>query len=667
MQSALAHQQTANNITFEAEQDTTLLTGRSVNVRADSEIALQTEQGSLTVNVPEGSTIINAEGDIRIEGTGSGDITLYNQGGMIKLDSGGNVELIGSDVLTLNGQMITFDGDVTYEITSPKTASEPSANSAPSIARIADINDDATTEQDIAPQTIDLAYHYQDGEPVKNAPYTLKLADGTEIEGTLDDSGQATLDNMPTGQFSVQYGEDTREYAPVDNTKPNPLYGKITPAKAVAMVESGETSLLDEAGDLAAQAGDWLWGTLQGDFNANPSTSQIVVGSIISMIPVVDQVMDCRDVCANIMVLTDEEESNDNNGWIALTLTAVGLVPIIGSAVKGVFKVVLANASKSLDVALAVLRKLGKGDPEKFIRDLDWNKLTKDATKAAKEKVTVIKDALKAVTGSWAARLVLDSATLKSIQDNIAKLNAFEQKIDQGIANAMQTIKGKVNKALDKSAEPLPHRGNTGYPQKAKTEEGYAPGAAPVGFHNQQWDKIDVNDFKTHRQIDMNNLSQSDLIVMDTLDEQGRSDFVEEILSSGKDFSITQIQKGDELYGFTSSGFPKAKESAYWMDKKSYMDVEVRFYKNGQWDKEGIKNYLALPCYNTADTFEKIEVLEEHTLVKSTIGEASELIGYTRGDFSTGLTSKTMSGGGIQVSPDASKLGEVIRLPKGKL
>ena len=88
MQSALAHQQTANNITFEAEQDTSLLTGRSVNVRADSEIALHTEQGSLIVNVPAGSTLINADGDIRIEGTGSGDITLFNQGGMIKLDSG---------------------------------------------------------------------------------------------------------------------------------------------------------------------------------------------------------------------------------------------------------------------------------------------------------------------------------------------------------------------------------------------------------------------------------------------------------------------------------------------------------------------------------------------------------------------------------------------------
>ena len=53
-------------------------------MRADSEIALHSEQGNLILNVPAGSTLINADGDIRIEATGNGDITLFNQGGMIK-------------------------------------------------------------------------------------------------------------------------------------------------------------------------------------------------------------------------------------------------------------------------------------------------------------------------------------------------------------------------------------------------------------------------------------------------------------------------------------------------------------------------------------------------------------------------------------------------------
>ena len=381
--------------------------------------------------------------------------------------------------------MITFDGDVTYEITSPNTASEPSTNSAPSIARIADINNDDDAEFEIAPQTINLAYHYQDGEPVKNAPYTLTLADGTEIEGTLDDSGQAELENMPTGQFTVQYGEDTREYAPVDNTKPNPLYGKISPANAVALVEAGDTSLLDEAGSLAASAGDWLWGTLQGDFNENPSTSQIVVGSIISMIPVIDQIMDCRDVCANVMVLTDDDKANDTNGWIALTLTGIGFIPVLGSAVKGVGKVIVKNAEGAISLAAATLRKLGKGDPITYIKNIDWQDLGKQAAALIKEKVTAIRDALHSISDSWILRETLSDKALASIKQNADRLDEVLPKIDEGIASATNLIEAKANKAVKAYEGELPHRGRTGEVKKVKTNEvigeksNNLPGAQP--------------------------------------------------------------------------------------------------------------------------------------------------------------------------------------------
>ncbi|MCX2769826.1 hypothetical protein OQJ67_23635, partial [Pseudoalteromonas sp. B530] len=68
---------------------------------------------------------------------------------------------------------------------------------------------------------------------------------------------------------------------------------------------------------------------LQGDFNQNPSTSQIVVGTLISMIPIIDQVMDLRDIIANVMLLTDDDEANDTDAWLAFTLTGIGLVPVV--------------------------------------------------------------------------------------------------------------------------------------------------------------------------------------------------------------------------------------------------------------------------------------------------------------------------------------------------
>ncbi|SFC77690.1 hypothetical protein SAMN02745724_02507, partial [Pseudoalteromonas denitrificans DSM 6059] len=307
--------------------------------------------------------------------------------------------------------------------------------------------------------------------PVQNAPYTLTLDDGSVIEGTLDASGKATIENMPAGQYTIQYGEDSREFEPVENTTANPLFGKISPEQAVKMVESGDTDLLNQAGDIAEGAGDWLWGTLQGDFNKDPSTTQIVVGTIISMIPVIDQVMDCRDVCANMAILTDEDDKNDSDGWLALTLTAIGLVPILGSALKGTFKVIIKNAGASLDAAFAILRKLGKGDPEKFLKNLDWAKLTSDATNASKQLLNTMKDSLQTILNSWFMRKLLDNNALKSIEDGLGKMSAFEKRLGDGINQGMGRIRGYVDEALAGQSKGRLATGNTSSPLKAKTAE----------------------------------------------------------------------------------------------------------------------------------------------------------------------------------------------------
>lgn len=46
--------------------------------------------------------------------------------------------------------------------------------------------------------------------------------------------------------------------------------------------------------------GEWIWGALQGDFNAERSTGQIGFDMVVSLIPVVDTICDLRDLCANI-------------------------------------------------------------------------------------------------------------------------------------------------------------------------------------------------------------------------------------------------------------------------------------------------------------------------------------------------------------------------------
>ncbi|WP_199610065.1 contractile injection system protein, VgrG/Pvc8 family [Flocculibacter collagenilyticus] len=458
--------------THTANADISWLSGRSVNAHANSDIAINTPNGAINLSVPQGSTVLQVDGNITIKGTGQGDIRLHNQGGEIKLDSQGNVSLIGKDMLTLNGAMITLDGPVDYQISGPETASAPSTVSPSTIPRVPPLTLNDDTVADVTPNDIQLAYQYQDGEPVQHAPYILTVSDGTQVSGQLDGQGQATIPNMPLGQYLIQLGEDTRDYQLKDaHTTPNPLYGKITPTQAVKMVEQGDTSLLDQAGQLGAQAGDWLWGTLQGDFNEHPSTSQIVVGSLISMIPVVDQIMDCRDVCANAMLLTDDNDANDTDGWIALTLTGIGFVPVVGSAVKGVGKVIVKHIDNAIATAAAVLRKLGYGDPIAYINKIDWQDLGKQSSQLIKEKITTVADALNEILNTAFIRWSLPREAIENFTHTEQALRNLLPKIDQGINHATSQIEGKVNQAIQKYEGELPHRGNTNTPNKVKTAE----------------------------------------------------------------------------------------------------------------------------------------------------------------------------------------------------
>ena len=78
------------------------------------------------------------------------------------------------------------------------------------------------------------------------------------------------------------------------------------------------------------EALDWFWGVLQGDFNDDPSLSQTIVGSLITLIPVIDQIGDIRDIIANLHQLS--KDSSDKWKWIALAITLIGLIPVLGSA-----------------------------------------------------------------------------------------------------------------------------------------------------------------------------------------------------------------------------------------------------------------------------------------------------------------------------------------------
>jgi hypothetical protein len=190
------------------------------------------------------------------------------------------------------------------------------------------------------------------------------------------------------------------------------------------------------------------------------------------------------------------------------------------------------------------------------------------------------------------------------------------------------------------------------------------PSSPKRGLHNGQWDAVRSENFKTNRQVNTASIEEKEVVKV--LLKQGRpAEQIEQVLSSGSNFHPKELKTGDKLYGFDSLNNPqgmKSRNSPYWMDESMYQDVKGKFYKDGQWDKEGVKNFLALPCYNRAEVIDTATVTKPHAAIESTIAKATEQIGYTKGDYSTGMIGKTMAGGGRQITPQMNSISAVTRV-----
>ena len=117
-----------------------------------------------------------------------------------------------------------------------------------------------------------------------------------------------------------------------------------------------------------------------GDFNENQQVSAQIIGGLISLIPVVDQIMDVRDVSGSLFHIykgggfakaTIEQKIN-------FGFAAFGVIPEVGSAFKTVFKPLYKErkaAKGAFNGGVAMIeRMLGqqKGGAVKWVKALDW-------------------------------------------------------------------------------------------------------------------------------------------------------------------------------------------------------------------------------------------------------------------------------------------------------
>jgi hypothetical protein len=235
-------------------------------------------------------------------------------------------------------------------------------------------------------------------------------------------------------------------------------------------------------GDAIVASASWIGGMLQGDFNKSPTTSQIVVGGILSMIPVVDQICDVRDVVSNICDLSLESERAKPERWMALGLTCVGFVPEFGSAVKTVVKTADKTGVRLIDIVkvmewvdrhVKVRRPWGQAHIA-WLERADWVGIAKQAGQTAK---SAFKNALEKVQSAIKYSAGVVQVRLKQLEETLALII---KRVESAVADAVNVVTAKIRTLLRKEKPQIGKYDATPGPKpNAHKQSESAPPAAP--------------------------------------------------------------------------------------------------------------------------------------------------------------------------------------------
>ena len=137
------------------------------------------------------------------------------------------------------------------------------------------------------------------------------------------------------------------------------------------------TTILQKTDDSVAQ---WLTGVVTGQ---GEEASQLIVIGALSLVPVVGQAMDARDIILNIIALSNDPNNPDL--WMDMAVNLAGIVPGFGDALKVAFKFIRTRGKfgRVLDIERSKLR----GNVERWLRKMDWQSLSKQLSKSFKKIV----------------------------------------------------------------------------------------------------------------------------------------------------------------------------------------------------------------------------------------------------------------------------------------
>lgn len=202
----------------------------------------------------------------------------------------------------------------------------------------------------------------------------------------------------------------------------------------------------------------WIGEALQGDWNEDRTPAQIAADAVLAMIPVVDQILDIRDICANCKKLSEDIDNGEY--WMNLSLSLIGLVPSFGSLAKGVLKIIFCYIRKfgtsavetAVDASVEALRFfLHDHKVVKLLGSYDFGKCCKKAA----EELRSVKSSLDASRLSELFRKLMDNFRLL-----IEQVERFSQdgelvRMLRSKYNDLVAIQSKIDDKLSRCFGPL--------------------------------------------------------------------------------------------------------------------------------------------------------------------------------------------------------------------
>ncbi len=144
------------------------------------------------------------------------------------------------------------------------------------------------------------------------------------------------------------------EYQPQSSVGRRLLSHELTHIVQQGDVTAGQ-SIIQRNGESESERkeeGPGFWGTvgggLMGEFEEDPSIGMISVDLGVSLIPILDQVSDARDISAHLYFMIAQNQYNRFMRWLGLVFSLIGLFPEVGSAIKSASKYIIKGAREVL-------------------------------------------------------------------------------------------------------------------------------------------------------------------------------------------------------------------------------------------------------------------------------------------------------------------------------